>query len=72
MFVLSGMPQEKPLAEMMPAVMSQLGHETLNQLRHAATQFQQNGGVMPALDAAIDDDDIPELTENFEELQADA
>ncbi len=64
-FVVSGNTETKPLAEMLPKVIDQLGPESIERLRKIAEQMGMFGN--PSAGAAAEDDDVPELVENFEE-----
>lgn len=56
-FAITGHSETKQITEMLPNIISQLGPEGLNQLKKLATSA-----------VAEEDDDVPELTENFEEV----
>ncbi|KAK9720702.1 Nascent polypeptide-associated complex subunit beta [Basidiobolus ranarum] len=60
-FVISGKGEDKELTELIPNILHQLGPESLASLRKLAEAYQQAEG------AAEDEEDIPELVENFEE-----
>jgi len=62
-FVVSGNADTKPIQAFLPGILSQLGPEGLAQLRKVAEAYPGGAGV-----PADDDDDIPELVENFEEV----
>lgn len=70
------------MTELVPGILNQLGPEALNNLKKMAAQYQANGGgKIPAATSAVeqgfppypncihpdDDDEVPELVENFEE-----
>jgi len=59
-FVISGPSQDKPMQELLPGILSQLGGDNLNTLKKLAEQFAKNNKV---------DDDVPELVGNFEQSQ---
>ncbi|KAK9710515.1 Nascent polypeptide-associated complex subunit beta [Basidiobolus ranarum] len=63
-FVISGKGEDKELTELIPGILHQLGPESLAGLRRLAEAYQQQ-----AQGAAVEEDeeDIPELVENFEE-----
>lgn len=65
-FSISGEPQEKDLAELLPGILPQLGQDSLANLRKLAEKM---GGASPGFvgSAAGDDDDVPSLVANFEE-----
>eukprot|EP00613_Pedinella_sp_CCMP2098_P002385 CAMPEP_0171623366 /NCGR_PEP_ID=MMETSP0990-20121206/17899_1 /TAXON_ID=483369 /ORGANISM="non described non described, Strain CCMP2098" /LENGTH=158 /DNA_ID=CAMNT_0012189547 /DNA_START=128 /DNA_END=604 /DNA_ORIENTATION=+ len=61
-YVVSGPNETKPLAEMLPGILNQLGQEALNEIT------QGMGGAPAAVEEEDeDDDDVPDLVENFEE-----
>ncbi len=64
-FVVSGNAETKPLAEMLPKVIDQLGPESIERLRKIAEQMGMFGNA--GASAAAEDDDVPELVENFED-----
>ncbi|KAJ3098183.1 Nascent polypeptide-associated complex subunit beta [Physocladia obscura] len=72
--VVTGYPQKKDLTELVPGILTQLGADSLNQLRQLAAAYQQQAAVasgssssaVGAAAVADDDDDVPELVENFE------
>ncbi|KXJ84518.1 transcription factor BTF3 homolog 4 [Aedes albopictus] len=55
-FAITGHSESKQITDMLPSIITQLGPEGLNQLKKLASAT-----------VAEDDDDVPELTENFEE-----
>ncbi len=61
-FVVSGQAEEKPMTELLPNILDQLGPESIERLKKIAEQmgaFNQPQGV--------DDDEVPNLVENFED-----
>ena len=62
-YVVSGPNETKALADMMPAIMNQLGDMT-EALKTAGGDIEDADGD----DDDDDDDDIPDLVENFEEV----
>ncbi|KAJ3346985.1 hypothetical protein HDU83_002539 [Entophlyctis luteolus] len=75
--VVTGYPQKKDLTELVPGILTQLGADSLNQLRQLAAAYQQQAaaaaggsgsaeGASGAVAEGIDDDEVPELVENFE------
>ena len=70
-YIISGQSETKPLQELLPSIVSQLGMDNLSQLQSMAAQAGAPGGVAAA-PAAVDDDDdddVPDLVEgNFEEV----
>ena len=66
-YIISGPSETKPLQDLLPSIVSQLGMDNLSQLKSLAEQAGA-GGVAPQL-ADDDDDDVPDLVEgNFEEV----
>jgi len=70
-YIISGPSETKPLQDLLPSIVSQLGMDNLSQLQSIAQQAQASGAV-PGAEAAADDDDdddVPDLVEgNFEEV----
>jgi nascent polypeptide-associated complex subunit beta len=77
-YVVSGPSTTKSLADMPdimsgfnPAMLSQMDPASLAQLQKMAAQYQAAGGQLPGMGGAEagedDDDDVPDLVENFEE-----
>lgn len=64
-FVVSGNADTKPIQAFLPGILSQLGPDGVAQLKKVAQQYENDGAGAGGDDA--DDDDIPELVENFEE-----
>jgi len=63
-YVISGTHERKPLEEMLtPEMLSQIGPQGLQQLQQQFQQMQSKGAA-----AEGDDDDIPDLVDNFEEV----
>lgn len=69
-YIISGPSETKPLQDLLPSIVSQLGMDNLSQLQSIAAQAQASGAV-PGVEADDDDDDddVPDLVEgNFEEV----
>merc|ERR1712168_956384 len=68
-FAITGAAESKLLTEMLPGILNQLGVEGLSNLRRMAEQLPKTqGGGASALDAEDgDDDDVPDLVDNFDE-----
>jgi len=65
---VTGLAESKQLTEMLPGILNQLGHEGLANLRHLAAQMPQRSAMNEVTEEADDDDDeVPELIENFDE-----
>lgn len=66
-FIVSGASETKPLQELLPSIVSQLGMDNIAQLQQAMAA-QGMGGDVPA-GADDDDDDVPDLVDgNFEDV----
>jgi len=70
-FIIDGKGQDKDLFELVPGIINQLGPESLASLKKLAEAAQSEvaaaGGEVPAAPAE-NDDEIPELVENFDEV----
>jgi len=60
-FAITGHSETKQISEMLPGILTQLGPEGLMQLKKIANDIVSSK-------KAADDDDVPELVENFEEV----
>jgi len=73
-YIVSGPSETKPLQDLLPSIVSQLGMENLSQLQNIAAAAGGGAGAAAAAagtEAAADDDDddVPDLVEgNFEEV----
>jgi nascent polypeptide-associated complex subunit beta len=70
-YIISGPSETKPLQELLPSIVSQLGMDSLSQLQSMAAQAGVGGAdaAAPAGGDDDDDDDVPDLVEgNFEEV----
>jgi len=65
-FAITGQCQNKSLEDLLPGILSQLGPETLKGLQDIAAKMATRGG--PGKQSAEDDDDVPDLVEDFEEV----
>merc|ERR1711957_152901 len=64
-YIISGPSETKPLQELLPSIVSQLGVDNLSQLQSIAASAQGTGASVEE----EDDDDVPDLVEgNFEEV----
>ncbi|XP_039261758.1 transcription factor BTF3 homolog 4-like [Styela clava] len=70
MFAITGHGENKKLSEMIPTILNQLGSESMNALKKNAP-IKQDGTGMPAVPEEIDEEDVPDLTENFDEASKD-
>ena len=75
-YVVSGAAETKPLQDLLPGIITQLGADNVENLRRitqAYEQHQKQQGDAPSGVEAVegdDDDDVPDLVENFEEAAA--
>lgn len=63
-FAVSGHAESKQITEMLPGIISHLGAEGFNQLKRIASSV--NAGNVAASGIDDEDDDVPELVEDFE------
>ncbi|KAF3698700.1 Transcription factor BTF3 -like protein 4 Basic transcription factor 3-like 4 [Channa argus] len=69
-FAIMGHAEIKQLTEMLPGILSQLGADSLSSLRKLAEQFPRQSidrQVSKEEIAEEEDDDVPDLVENFDE-----
>lgn len=74
-YVISGPSTNKKIQELLPGILNQMGPDSLTQLKKMVSQMGgMPGGVpVPGSAGAIDDgddDDVPDLVDNFEESAA--
>ena len=68
-YIISGPSETKPLQELLPSIVSQLGMDNLSQLQNMAAQAGGPGAATIPEGDEDDDDDVPDLVEgNFEEV----
>ncbi|GBC11143.2 nascent polypeptide-associated complex subunit beta [Rhizophagus irregularis DAOM 181602=DAOM 197198] len=67
-FAIYGQGEDKELTELVPGILNQLGPDSLASLRKLAESYQQLNLDSQRVQSENtgDDDDIPELVENFE------
>jgi len=65
-FVVHGQGQVKELTELVPGILNQLGPDSLASLRKLAESYQAIQTQQKPSGADDDDDDVPDLVENFE------
>merc|ERR1712020_819824 len=68
-FAVTGQSETKQITEMLPGILNQLGAESLQHLRRLATSVgaeNKPGAGAGGLEEE-DDDDVPDLVENFDE-----
>ena len=69
-FTITGHAETKQLTEMLPSILNQLGADSLTRLRRLAEALpkQSVDGKTPLATGEDDDDDeVPDLVENFDE-----
>ncbi|KAF9346190.1 Nascent polypeptide-associated complex subunit beta [Mortierella sp. AD094] len=71
-YAIYGRAEEKDLTELLPGILSQLGPDSLANLRRLAQSYQQSAAGQAAMAAAgvqagDDDDEVPDLVESFED-----
>jgi len=69
-FAITGHAENKQIAEMLPGILNQLGAESLSSLKKLA-QSALGGEKQPQCPIADDDEEVPELVENFDEASKD-
>lgn len=74
-FTITGHAENKQLTEMLPAILSQLGADSLTSLRRLAENLPKPAGdgtaPMVAAEEVDEDDEVPDLVENFDEASKD-
>jgi len=72
-FAVTGHAETKKLSEMIPSILSQLGLENLTNLRKYASAMSGEDGnkEIETIPVPPEDDDVPELIENFDEVSKD-
>merc|ERR1711923_375411 len=68
-FAVTGHGENKQITDLLPGILSQLGAESLTHLKKLASNVPTADGADGALagNDADDDDDVPDLVENFDE-----
>nr|XP_055230022.1 transcription factor BTF3 homolog 4-like [Gorilla gorilla gorilla] len=69
-FAITSHAEAKPITEMLPGILSQLGADSLTSLRKLAEQFPRqvlDSKAAKPEDTDEEDDDVPDLVENFDE-----
>jgi nascent polypeptide-associated complex subunit beta len=74
-YVVSGSAENRRIEELIPGILSQLGPESMDYLRSYADMMKAAaagaGGVMDSVEEGEEEDDeVPDLVENFEEAAA--
>lgn len=68
-FAVTGHAENKQITEMLPGILNQLGAESLSNLKKLATNVTAGGNQPKPAAGDIDeeDDEVPDLVENFDE-----
>merc|ERR1712168_249302 len=66
-FAITGHAENKQLTEMLPGILNQLGAEGLSNLRRLAEQLPKGRVAETVDEEGDDDDDVPDLVDNFDE-----
>ena len=77
-YVVSGPSETKPLQDLLPGIITQLGTDSLNNLRQLAETLGASGELPGGLnvpsvaqeDGDDDDDDVPDLVEDIDDFEA--
>ena len=64
-YVISGQSETKELQELLPGIINQLGPDNLANLKQIADSYS---GAPPTGEAADDDEGLPDLVDNFEDV----
>lgn len=73
-YIVSGPNENKQLTELLPGIMNQLGPDNINHLKQIADNMSVDSNatdspdVRASRDANDDDDDVPDLVSNFEDV----
>ncbi|XP_068616829.1 transcription factor BTF3-like [Brachionichthys hirsutus] len=71
-FTITGHAENKQLTEMLPGILSQLGADSLTSLRRLAETLPKAAGDdVSTVAIEEEDDDVPDLVENFDEASKD-
>merc|ERR1711902_249930 len=71
-FAVTGHAENKQITEMLPGILNQLGAESLTHLKRLASNVGGATGLEAAAEAGDEDDDeVPDLVENFDEASKD-
>jgi len=69
-YVVSGASETKSLQELLPGIINQLGPDNLANLKQIAESYQDDAPAEKPKVEEGNDDDVPELVDNFEEVSA--
>ncbi|KAJ1569175.1 Nascent polypeptide-associated complex subunit beta [Cladochytrium tenue] len=68
-FIINGQAQQKEITDLVPGILNQMGSDSLAQLRRMAEALQAQQAASGATPAAENDDEVPDLVENFDTNQ---
>jgi len=66
-FAITGHAENKNLTEMLPSILNQLGAKNIDALKSLASPSSKMSSSAPQMADNDDDDDVPELSGNFDE-----
>merc|ERR1712142_468434 len=66
-FAVTGHAENKQITEMLPGILNQLGAESLTHLKRLASNVTGGAGLGDVAGGDDDDDEVPDLVENFDE-----
>lgn len=70
-YAIYGRGEQKEMTDLIPNILSELGPDSLANLRRMAESYQKTAAGQAALAAdQDDDDDVPDLVESFEDVSA--
>eukprot|EP01041_Mallomonas_annulata_P007323 gene7323-14933_t len=67
-YAISGASETKPLAELLPSLINQLGPDNMAQLSKLMKENKSKSAAAAAPQPEEEDDEIPDLVDNFEEM----
>jgi len=70
-FAVTGHAENKQITEMLPGILNQLGAESLTHLKRLASNVTGGAGLGDVAGGEDDDDEVPDLVENFDEASKD-
>jgi len=70
-FAVTGHAENKQITEMLPGILNQLGADSLTHLKRLASAVPGMTATVPEGNEDEDDDEVPDLVENFDEVSKD-
>merc|ERR1712039_1010534 len=67
-FVVNGHAENKRLEELLPGIINQLGPDSLMNLKRIAEGYAASGAEGAGKKPSVEDEDIPDIGENFEDV----